>query len=333
MSGKRSHPTFICQCEVCGVDFHPPLSSVVVGKVRPGTGRFCSLKCSGVGRRGARLTLEERFWRYVDKNGPIPTDFPLLGPCWNWTGSTNGTKWQYGYLGKTAANEVIMAHRFSYELHTRPIPDGMLLRHLCHRPVCVNPAHLVPGDPTSNAADMMEAGRHPFCGDDYRGPEPIVPHKKVTREDRFWVKIDKNGPAIIGRPELGPCWLWTGCKDAGGYGKIGTGGGKGTIPAHKFSWMLANGPIADDLLVLHVCDVRACCSPQHLFLGTDADNMRDKVAKNRDVPNRSLTDEQVQDARLRISRGETQRSVAELLGVSQATISYAVRRLRYKRTI
>ncbi len=172
MSCKRTHPGVVCVCQVCGVEFHPPLSSVSLGGVlNPGCGKFCSRTCSGIGRRGARLTMEERYWKKVGKNGPVPAHCPELGPCWTWSGSTNGKEggFNYGVLGVTTCSpKLTLAHRFSYELHIGPIPEGLWVLHRCDNPPCSNPAHLFVGDAVANGNDMIAKGRHPYLCDPNR---------------------------------------------------------------------------------------------------------------------------------------------------------------------
>ncbi len=75
------------------------------------------------------------------------------------------------------------------------------------------------------------------------------------------------------------CWLWTGYTSIQGYGKLTIG--PRVFSAHRLSWMLHNGPLIDDVCVLHRCDVRACVNPRHLFLGDRLDNALDMKAKDR----------------------------------------------------
>jgi hypothetical protein len=138
--------------------------------------------------------------------------------------------------------------------------------------------------------------------------------------DRFWPKVDRGaGPDA--------CWPWT-ASTTHGYGQIGV---PGTRPhkAHRVAWELTNGPIPDGLLVCHRCDNPPCCNPAHLFLGTNADNMRDMVAKGRagsrtaagDLnPKARLTPEQVQEIRAAIASGEKFSELARRMGVSWTAV-------------
>lgn len=90
----------------------------------------------------------------------------------------------------------------------------------------------------------------------------------LTPEQRFWPHV-ATGPG---------CWEWTRARNSGGYGTFVYPDGQ---LAHRFSWIVSFGPIPDGLDVLHKCDNPPCVRPDHLFLGTDADNAADKVAKGR----------------------------------------------------
>ena len=87
--------------------------------------------------------------------------------------------------------------------------------------------------------------------------------------DRFWSKVNKTDT----------CWLWVGGKLYTGQGQFSTP--NGTVLAHRFSYELINGKIPDKIKVLHKCDVSFCVNPDHLFLGTDTDNMQDALYKER----------------------------------------------------
>lgn len=93
-----------------------------------------------------------------------------------------------------------------------------------------------------------------------------------TLADRFWSKVRKSDG----------CWLWTDKPHAPwGYGRLGNAINGKEIKAHRLSWMLHFGPIPDGLGVLHKCDTPLCVRPDHLFLGTQLDNVHDCVAKGR----------------------------------------------------
>lgn len=158
--------------------------------------------------------------------------------------------------------------------------------------------------------------------------------------ERFWKKIDKNGTTPAHRPDLGPCWIWTGSRDNHGYGQIRESGKRGRLlKAHRVAYAIAHGAVGDDVLVCHHCDNPSCVRDSHLFVGTSADNSQDAAAKGRLVfqahPERhprgervggvKLTREQVDEIRRLHSSGWTQTRLAARFGVTQANVSEIVR--------
>lgn len=98
----------------------------------------------------------------------------------------------------------------------------------------------------------------------------LGPAPKRPMPERFWLKVDKSGE----------CWLWTSYINPCGYGQFQETSYR-SERSHRVAWRIVNGPIPDGMFVLHRCDVRRCVNPAHLFLGTNDDNMADKVAKGR----------------------------------------------------
>lgn len=101
----------------------------------------------------------------------------------------------------------------------------------------------------------------------------LAPDRSVVA--RFWAKVQKSDN----------CWEWTGLLNAWGYGRFWTGR---HMSAHRYSWELHNGPIPAGLYVCHHCDNRKCVRPDHLFLGTQRDNLLDASRKGR-LPNQQKT--------------------------------------------
>lgn len=123
--------------------------------------------------------------------------------------------------------------------------------------------------------------------------------------------------------EHGDCLDFTGTILDNGYGVYCTGG-KPNL-AHRLAYELAHGPIPDGLYVCHRCDRRCCVRPEHLFLGTAADNQRDMAAKGRSLQGErhhkaKVTDAAVREIRRRVAAGETCRALAPEYGVSPSAI-------------
>lgn len=152
-----------------------------------------------------------------------------------------------------------------------------------------------------------------------------VPRKKGSRLmtidktiRRFWERVDTTGD----------CWLWIGACNPQGYGLLRSRAV--SFLAHRMSYVLTNGKIPCGLWVLHQCDTPACVNPNHLWIGTDLDNARDKQQKGRgnqpkgEANGRSkLSQTQVLEI-VRRYENETARSLAEEFGVGIDTIFHIV---------
>jgi len=140
--------------------------------------------------------------------------------------------------------------------------------------------------------------------------------------ERFWEKVDKSSE----------CWLWTGSQMSSGYGRISVNGR--VIGAHRLSFELHFKEIPTGLYVCHKCDNRLCVRPDHLFLGTQTDNLKDMVSKSRNKRCRGeqhhsakLSQRQVIAIRIITQFGSIPyRQVAKIFGVSQPLVSRIISR-------
>ena len=143
-------------------------------------------------------------------------------------------------------------------------------------------------------------------------------YKKRDLGERFWSKVDV-GPVEV-------CWEWQ-AHTVRGYGGIKVD--CKTKKAHRVAWELTSGPIPEDMCVLHKCDNPLCVNPSHLFLGTQSDNIQDRVSKGRCSATSGeahyrckLSDEQVAGIRSILDKGYMgQRAIGKLYGVSHQYIS------------
>lgn len=163
----------------------------------------------------------------------------------------------------------------------------------------------------------------------YCSPECYYVHRRTAERisKRFWPKVDMSGD----------CWLWTGPVDQDGYGMFF---GEGFRRAHRCSYILAHGFIPEGLLVCHTCDTPACVRPDHLFVGTSAENNQDRSRKGRTAhgpqpyspnrlrgarnPNSRLTAEAAREIKQRLRGGGVSKAqLARDYGVSEGAI-YAI---------
>ena len=144
--------------------------------------------------------------------------------------------------------------------------------------------------------------------------------------NRFWSYVDKKS--------VEECWEWKSYKGAGNYGHFYLNGKQ--IPAHRISWILENGPIPENdsndnrICACHKCDNPSCVNPNHLFLGTDLDNMKDRDRKGRRTPfspignkngNSTVSIETIKEIELLLKQGSKNVEIANQLDVSEALVS------------
>lgn len=154
----------------------------------------------------------------------------------------------------------------------------------------------------TTSAVRIARGWGRFCG-----KSCAVKFRRGPATDRFWSRVKKTEG----------CWTWTGAKISG-YGDLRVSVTVHQL-AHRFSWELHHGPIPAGLHVLHRCDNPPCVRPDHLFLGTNDDNVADSVNKGR--AGRKLTADQVLAIREEYrTLGLSQRLLAIKYGVSKTSM-------------
>lgn len=146
-------------------------------------------------------------------------------------------------------------------------------------------------------------------------PSGVYARQTVPVLDRF---NDKWTP----EPYSG-CWIWTDVCMGRGYGVMNI---KGNIQlAHRISWQLHRGEIPDGMFICHHCDTRSCVNPNHMFLGSPADNLKDAAIKGRMT--KKLSIEQVTKIR---DDPRPHRQIASDYGVSHALVGYIKRNLQWR---
>ena len=144
--------------------------------------------------------------------------------------------------------------------------------------------------------------------------------------DRFWSRVQIDDPD--------KCWTWTGARDDFGYGNFCCGRNE---RAHRFSYILANGPIPPGFMVCHICDNPACVNPRHFFLGKHVDNNRDREMKGRGNHPRGennhakLTQKQVEEIRKTYKPWVvTEKILSRKYGVGLTTINSILHHRKWK---
>jgi hypothetical protein len=149
---------------------------------------------------------------------------------------------------------------------------------------------------------------------------------ETLKSSDVWGSIEKKLMSRIVKQPDG-CWIWQGATSSSGYGHFMWDGQ--LLKAHRVSYEVHIGPIPKGLWVIHKCDVRACCCPDHLSVGTDQDNADDRETKGRGVylhgqsnGRAMLTDSKVREIRrLLAACRHTGREIGNMFGVSEYIIS------------
>lgn len=137
----------------------------------------------------------------------------------------------------------------------------------------------------------------------------LIPYQLPTDTDRFNTHHEKTAT----------CWNWLGTLDRYGYGKFQIG--RKTIKAHRYSYELYHGPFDSKLHVLHRCDNPRCVNPDHLFLGTNRDNVADRTAKKREGDtSRRLTAQEKECIQMALQEGQSMKQLADTYHVHISTI-------------
>jgi len=165
-----------------------------------------------------------------------------------------------------------------------------------------------------------------------------MPRVAVSTEERFWPKVDKNGPIPAHRPDLGPCWIWTGSTiKNSGYGKFWDGtytdaGNPRMVGAHVWAFKTyVEDP--GKRWVLHRCDNRLCVRYEtHLFSGSPSDNNRDTFEKLRRPHGSSHHSSKITEQMVREIRASdlSRATLAERYGLAWSTVNKIVQRRIWK---
>ncbi|HEX2915595.1 MAG TPA: HNH endonuclease [Chloroflexia bacterium] len=163
----------------------------------------------------------------------------------------------------------------------------------------------------------IKQGHGRYCSRQCKGisSRGIPSKRRIPIEKRFWTKVLKTDG----------CWLWQAYKHPKGYGYVGVEGNRND-KAHRVAYRLTYGDFDRKLHVLHKCDNPPCVRPDHLFLGTNLDNIKDRMAKGRMTglkgeknPRAKLTMDQARE--IRAIKGISQEKIAQRYHVTQSLIS------------
>jgi hypothetical protein len=150
-------------------------------------------------------------------------------------------------------------------------------------------------------------------------------YERLDPVEYFWSHVEKRGPD--------DCWHWTGAYFSSGYGYFSCVAVGNPMNAHRGGWKVLRGD-PGKLMVLHSCDDRGCCNPDHWFLGTGKDNMKDcsrkgRIDRGKKRYNAVLDDDIVREIRKLRQRGATYPEIMKRFDVGKSQVSGIVRGTRW----
>lgn len=237
------------------------------------------------------IIIQKRSIREIDIKKRLSEGYEIIvNGCWIWKKSLtpNG----YPRISRTINRKTkyYRVHRIHYELYKETIPENNFIRHSCNNILCVNPDHL-------------------FISQESWAP-------RISLSERFYASYQIN--------LSNNCWEWQKDIDRKGYGQIHSyrENKRVTLFAHRVSYELHKGTIPEKFLICHSCDNRKCVNPDHLWIGTQSDNMQDMIKKGRynyGTKNRLSKLNHQQVLEIKNSR-ESGRFLSKKFDVSEATI-------------
>lgn len=166
-------------------------------------------------------------------------------------------------------------------------------------------------EPVAQGVDVLHRCGNRLC---VRPDHLVLTIDQDRAIERFWSKVIKQPDG---------CWEWTGALKDGRYGAFSHRGR--IVRAHRFAYEIARGSVPERFCVCHQCDNPRCVRPDHLFLGTMAENVRDRDRKGRTAlgmktKSTKLTNEDVREIRRLKSEGMSDTALADMFGVSRSSI-------------
>lgn len=216
---------------------------------------------------------------WIRANGPIPDGLHVLHRCDNrrcvnvehlFLGTNLDNIQDMNQKGRASgpgwSGERNPVSRLSWDqvLMVRALCSAGFSQHKIAKQFCITQSHV-------SAIALGKAWQGDGTAPETR--RDFVPLKRYTR-----VTVAQRFDELVNKHESG-CWLWTGWKNPDGYGKVRFQGRR--LFAHRFSYERVNGLVPHGLVVRHTCDQRSCVNPDHLVVGTQADNIRDMVSRGR----------------------------------------------------